>query len=65
MGKQEVMTIHHHQTTDGHLGKPRQSNLPIIIDSFVGFGDKGKENEDSKNSSTLAHNMCVDVALID
>jgi len=29
---------------------PRQSNLPIIIDSFVGFGkeDKGKENEDSK-----------------
>jgi len=36
--------------------------LPIIIDSFVGFGkDKGKENEDSKNSSTSAHNMCVDV----
>lgn len=52
------MTIHHHHKT-------RQSNLPTIIDSFVGLQkeDRGKENEDSKNSSTSAHNMCVDVAL--
>ena len=59
------MTILHRKTRDGHPGKPRQSNLPIIIDRLwvLDKKGKGKKNEDSKNSSTLAHNMCVDVSL--
>jgi hypothetical protein len=54
LGKQEVMTIHHHQTTDGHPGKPRQSNLPIIIDSFVGFG-KGRQGQGKRRLKKFLH----------
>jgi len=62
------MTIHHHReqrmaTQVSHVSRICLSLLTALW--VLEKEDKGKENEDSKNSSTLAHNMCVDVALID
>jgi hypothetical protein len=62
------MTIYHHRnqqmaTKVSHVSRICLSLLTALW--ILEKEDKGKKNEDSKNSSTSAHNMCVDVALID